>query len=344
MAAKQEPKNVQKLSKPQLIQRVVTAIKRSGYNALFIDDSAHPAHLAVSSPGTSDSFKLSVYIWNLTHGGYPRDPNESRIQITGVRRFEELAGYKTLILGWSERDQIFAGFDVTRHRIDMTGRSPSFQIRRECLEAAKLVGIKPQTRNNEEIALAIRPDFFVTYVSQLEALHQSGTRSDFTTLDRIVDTSPEDDIVDIPPGPRKLVMEVVQRKVRDQRFRSNVMVAYQNRCAVSGIQLDLLDAAHIVPVEHPDGSDELQNGICLTAIHHRAFDRGLLGIKRDYTIVLNERRVGELRAIGWDGGLDVFQATLRHQINLPARREFYPDPDKLIFGQKLRGWTERQLS
>ena len=49
--------------------------------------------------------------------------------------------------------------------------------------------------------------------------------------------------------------------MRDARFRKNVLVAYGYRCAISGIQLDLVDAAHIIPVEHERGTDELRNGI-----------------------------------------------------------------------------------
>ena len=132
--------------------------------------------------------------------------------------------------------------------------------------------------------------------------------------------------------------------MRDARFRKNVLTAYKFRCAASDMQLDLLDAAHIIPVEHIKGTDELKNGLCLSAIHHRAFDRGLLGIKRDYSIVFNEDRFGALRAIGWDWGENDFKKSCRDRINLPARSEFYPDPEYLIVGQVLRGWNPKHLS
>ena len=110
------------------------------------------------------------------------------------------------------------------------------------------------------------------------------------------------------------------------------------------MQLDLVDAAHIIPVDHKRGTDELKNGLCLSALHHRAFDNGLIGIKRDYSVVLNERRISDLRSIGWDGGAVEFKASLRDQILLPARRAYYPDSDYLVFGQQLRGWLPRQLA
>jgi putative restriction endonuclease len=113
---------------------------------------------------------------------------------------------------------------------------------------------------------------------------------------------------------------------------------------MSDIQLDLLDAAHIVPVEHDKGTDEMKNGICLSAIHHRAFDRGLVGIRTDYAIVLNERKLAELDSIGWSGGADKFRATLRDHINLPSRSELYPDPKYLVLGQTLRGWLPKEIT
>ena len=112
---------------------------------------------------------------------------------------------------------------------------------------------------------------------------------------------------------------------------------------MSGIQLDLVDAAHIIPVDHERGTDELKNGICLSALHHRAFDLGLIGIKWDYSVILNDRRMAELHSTGWDGGAAEFKASLRDQILMPARRRHYPDPDYLVFGQQLRGWSQKQL-
>jgi putative restriction endonuclease len=162
-------------------------------------------------------------------------------------------------------------------------------------------------------------------------------------LERIASVETDVEIRDIPAGHRRTVLEQIKRKVRDTRFRRNVLAAYGNRCAVSGMQLDLVDAAHIIPVEHERGTDEIKNGICLSALHHRAFDLGLFAIKRDYRVVVNERRLGELRRIGWDGGESEFRASLRDQINLPARSALYPDPDYLLFGQQLRGWPARLL-
>jgi putative restriction endonuclease len=248
------------------------------------------------------------------------------------------------LLGWGEDEQTFAGFDVTKHLISMSGRSPSLQVRRETLGQAGAKGFFPQTRDNEEIVIAFRPDFLAAYVLELDDLHKTAQRpEDLLQLERIANAGIEREIRDIPPGPRKVVLERINRKVRDARFRENVLSAYGHRCAVSGMQLGLVDAAHIIPVEHVKGTDELKNGICLSALHHRAFDLGLIGIKSDYSVVVNESRMSELHSVGWDGGAAEFRGNLRDQILLPARRAHYPDPAYLILGQQLRGWAQRHV-
>lgn len=330
-----------KVSKAEMLTAVLNSIQASGWDAIVLNKS-HP--FRVSMYRGDSRVILLCYIWNLTHGGYPRDPNELRIQVTGVDRFVIESGAKTLVLGFSEDEKMFAGFDVTKHRISMSGRSPSFQIRRETLQHAMTTDFYPQTRQNNEIAIAFRPEFFATYVNELEALHGSAQHpQDIVAVTQIADTNTTN-IQDIPAGPRRTVVEQIQRKVRDTRFRKNVLATYGHRCAASDIQLDLLDAAHIIPVEHERGTDETKNGLCLSAIHHRAFDHGLLGIKRNYSIVFHDDNFKKLRAIGWDGGENAFRDNCRDAINLPSRREFYPDPDYLVFGQVLRGWNARHLS
>ena len=154
-----------RVSKSDLLQRIIAAVKASGWNAIVLS-SEHPFKLSFFRG--DQRVVVLCYIWNLTHGGYPRNPNELRIQVTGVDRFRIEEGAKTLLLGWEEVEQMFAGFDVTKHLISMVGRSPSLQVRRETVNEAKSKAFFPQTRDNQEIVIAFRPDFFATYVQELE--------------------------------------------------------------------------------------------------------------------------------------------------------------------------------
>src|ERR1017187_2688808 len=107
------------LRKDALLARILGAVRSNGWEAIMLSGD-HPFKLSIFRGDTR--LMVLCYIWNLTHGGYPRNPNELRIQVTGVERFRIEEGCKTLLLGWSEDEKMFAGFDVTKHLINMAGR------------------------------------------------------------------------------------------------------------------------------------------------------------------------------------------------------------------------------
>ncbi len=73
---------------------------------------------------------------------------------------------------------------------------------------------------------------------------------------------------------------------RDPAFRLEVLEAYEYCCAFCGYDGWLngvavgLDAAHVRWRTY-GGPDQLGNGICLCALHHRLFDRGVVGLSED---------------------------------------------------------------
>lgn len=76
------------------------------------------------------------------------------------------------------------------------------------------------------------------------------------------------------------VMGMQQRRVGQSIFRKAVMIRYETRCVITGLRYeDLLIASHIVPWQmKPESRLDPANGLCLNALHDRAFDKGLLGI------------------------------------------------------------------
>ncbi|MGX8884004.1 HNH endonuclease [Methylovorus sp. SPW-M1] len=80
------------------------------------------------------------------------------------------------------------------------------------------------------------------------------------------------------------------QRVNQQFFRRMVLSSYQNRCCMSGLSVPrLLNASHIVPWRD-DTTNRLNpsNGLCLSALHDRAFDAGLITLSDDYRIILSE--------------------------------------------------------
>ncbi len=82
---------------------------------------------------------------------------------------------------------------------------------------------------------------------------------------------------------------LVRQRVNQNFFRSVILASYNNRCCITGLSItDLLIASHIIPWSK-DAKNRLNphNGICLNALHDKAFDSGLITITTDYKIKLS---------------------------------------------------------
>ncbi len=77
---------------------------------------------------------------------------------------------------------------------------------------------------------------------------------------------------------------VIRQRVNQSVFRSMVLSNYEGRCAITGINIpDLLMAGHIIPWSDSSPLQKLnpENGICLSALYDKAFDKGLITISPD---------------------------------------------------------------
>jgi putative restriction endonuclease len=326
--------------KHNLLDIIVNSINDSGWNVLYVSDiEQHPFVLKIYN--NEESHLLRIYVWNLTHGGgTARAADEYRIQITGVDHFEQNPNEKTLILGWWDAVGVFAGFDYAKHSGQL-GYSPSIQIREEFLRRALINGFSPCNKGNNEIAVAFRPDFFVNYIQSLEQLHTFGTAElDFQVLEQVSEHPVEvnTELIQQITEQRQAAVVQLRKKLRDTSFKTRVLNAYGNRCAFSGLQLKLVDAAHIVPVSADGSTDETSNGIALSALYHRAYDRGLVTFNEKYQTVVNKNAMKKLVEFGFDGGIRNFIRDIRPIINVPPAINDRPNVNFIREANKLRGW------
>ncbi len=130
----------------------------------------------------------------------------------------------------------------------------------------------------------------------------------------------EHSIADEPESfERPLIERVVSRPFRDAAFAIAVKAAYDNTCAITGLQIingggrAEAQAAHIRPVA-AQGPDSVRNGLALCGTAHWMFDRGLLSIADDYSLLLAKGRVPDpvVRMINPDGKLRLPQS--RHDL------------------------------
>jgi putative restriction endonuclease len=136
---------------------------------------------------------------------------------------------------------------------------------------------------------------------------------------------PEPILVCDPIG-RKYTFREVRVRVHQARFRARVIPAYRNRCAICRLrEIRLLDAAHIVGDAESAGEPTISNGLSLCSIHHRAFDRDLVGVAPDHTV----RIAGRLLKDEDGPMLDVLKGFEGKRIEVPRRSEWRPDPQAL---------------
>jgi putative restriction endonuclease len=82
---------------------------------------------------------------------------------------------------------------------------------------------------------------------------------------------------------------VVRVRVNQAFFRSLILASYDNKCCITGLNVPgLLVASHIVPWSRDvENRMNPHNGLCLNALHDRAFDQGFLTVTPDYKVKLS---------------------------------------------------------
>jgi putative restriction endonuclease len=321
-----------------LRQITINAFGESGATAVCTSGAQrHPKNFFIQSGQIS--FDVWVYIWTLTYGGWPRSREEYRIQLTGVTApLETNPRGPTVMIGYEPEYQCFAGFDLRRHT-RFSQRSPSIQINVSALTQAQRDGLAFVRKGNREIAVAFRPDQMVAYCLNAEILHTEGAEAKMVSLlSKAATLQPieDSDLQQVSKERQKLVA-TISRLSRDSDFRRKVVIAYDRKCAVTGIQLKLVDAAHILPVGAKDSNDEVNNGVCLSPTYHRAFDRGLIYLDESLVMKANEAQEHQLATLNLAGGMREFKRPLGRPIWLPADRRQWPSVAMIERANKFRG-------
>ena len=129
-----------------------------------------------------------------------------------------------------------------------------------------------------------------------------------------------------PDLPYGFVAPHAPTRSRDRTFRHAVLRAYEYRCAVCEFDLRLedellgLEAAHI-KWHSAGGPDKVPNGLALCSIHHKALDRGALGLvpaAGGFKVLISAKVYGESDTTRWFW--DCHGALLRH----PRSGDFKP--------------------
>ena len=110
-----------------------------------------------------------------------------------------------------------------------------------------------------------------------------------------------------------------------------------------GIQLRLLDAAHILPAAHTKSTDGTDNGVALCALHHRAYDGALVTFDAAFRTHVNYAMAQVLEEEGHDGGMPEFRRMLRTRLALPPNSRDHPARHFVDKANELRGWPHNTV-
>jgi putative restriction endonuclease len=117
-------------------------------------------------------------------------------------------------------------------------------------------------------------------------------------------------------------VSLVKTRVNQNFFRQMILASYDNSCCITGISIpELLNASHIIPwTQDPKNRLNPRNGICLNALHDRAFDRGLITIGEDWRVIVSPKLLTHSNKTNNLGLITRFN---NKKIKLPLR--FLPD-------------------
>lgn len=135
------------------------------------------------------------------------------------------------------------------------------------------------------------------------------------------------DLTDIPEGKDRL--SAVKVRINQNFFRQAVLSANNYSCCITGIKVpQLLIASHIIPwSKRKETQLNPRNGLCLNALHDKAFDYGFITISTEYRIKVSnaiyDKYNNDPNTINW------FNEYQNNKINLPER--FVPEKQFLEY-------------
>lgn len=312
---------------------LIDSLRLYSDNVVFIDGN-NPYRFSINKK------TFYVLIKNVHESGRGRDnQDECRIQVAKSSNFHAALNSPNpvIVLGYLADENVFTAWNpfLMRDRFNLRD-TISLYSRWSVQKNASREKIDVYKDNNDQSVLSFVPDYLGLYLDNLESIHLLSKNE----LKKLVLQS--DDLNSInSDGEFKTSERVLtinhSRQTRDPNFRIKVYDAYNHKCAMCGIGLELIEAAHIVPHSNDLGTDEISNGISLCSLHHKAYDRSLIYFDTEFKIHLNENKIEYLEKVGKDSGIHKFTKQLFEEIQLPANRTLYPDLDNILIANESRG-------
>ena len=289
--------------------------------AAAIDTEHAPKPILLSVPELG---AVRIYLWTITPDksarGRPEGEHKCQIIIPqlgrGARQHFILDDTPTFLLGFSPVFGVFVLWQVELHQD--AAYSKNLQVTEDLLQDAASLGwaiADPRrTDRGPEVRCAVHPIHLARLLaSSLRAdvrglqgdqrqayLEASAPEIEGSRLDEAILAGVPVSIDDI----ENKRGHVLQRRLkRDHRFSATVLPLYSYSCAICEMQLNTVEAAHIIPVHDARSVDESWNGLSLCRNHHRLYDQRIIVIDETATIRSNPETLAILRDVGRGNGI-----------------------------------------
>lgn len=188
----------------------------------------------------------------------------------------------------------------------------------------KARGIKGAS-NASKLDKIIWDEFYNNWDNALLQSEEMLALKQHTTIEKINEID-----LDHLPKDGKEKERLIKTRVNQSLFRKIVLATYNNRCCITGLsQPELLIASHIVPWSKNESIRlSPMNGLCLNALHDKAFDSGLIAIRPDdYTIIISDKlKQKKLISPALESSFITYE---KQSIILPDK--FLPEPEYLDY-------------
>jgi HNH endonuclease len=242
-------------------------------------DSGWPAIGELIVDGAAAPIAMFAARIGLSHRD--RDDVERRFQNPGTDRpIVEIPGKDLLLVGLWETDElehVQRSLLVSADPLHRKGRTTRFSVfvSMAMLHAALVNGwSEDQNATGESIRCFVPSLLPLSY-----AADRDGAAPPISAMQAAIEGSgllaANDEEV---PAASQRARRAGSTLVRDARFSRRVVDAYGGLCAMCGLDVGLVEGAHIYPVSAPGSYDEPWNGLALCANHHLAFDKHLVAI------------------------------------------------------------------
>jgi putative restriction endonuclease len=143
------------------------------------------------------------------------------------------------------------------------------------------------------------------------------------------ETSVSRQIAEVSDARHAYLTSTVKVRLFQRAFREKVLDAYRSQCAFCRLRhRELLDAAHIIPDNMPEGRSTIENGLSLCKLHHAAYDAFMIGVTPDHIIHVREDILEEEDGPVLQHGLKGLHNSM---LILPSSRSHYPSREALAW-------------